>query len=345
MQYSGILAEHRAVRTAAGLFDVSHMGQLEVHGPDAGAALAALLSRTPQHLAVGQAQYALLLNEGGGSVDDVMVYRLEAERFLLIVNAANEPGDWEHLQAHLPAAANATAINASAEYGLLALQGPAAEQVLQWLCDSDLSRLAPRHVLPSASVAGEPTAVARTGYTGEAGFELLAAVDGLGAIWDGLLDAGRPTGLHLVGLGARDTLRLEASLPLYGHELNAQTSPLDAALGWAVDKRADFVGAAAVQARRDAGGAQSLRMLQLDGRAVARAGDPVHRQGNAIGTVTSGSFSPTWGQPLAMAYIARGAAGVGDTVEVQVRGRPQPATVVKRPFYRRTTDNEGIERV
>ena len=339
VQYTGIIAEHEAVRGRAGLFDVSHMGQLEVAGPAAAEALAAVLSRPPSALGVGEAHYALMLNDAGGTVDDVMVYRLEQERFLLIVNAANEEKDWQHVSDHLPVAARAGAANRSGDYGLLALQGPVAEQVLQWLCDRDLTQL-PRFGVVDWPIADCPAWVARTGYTGEDGFELLITVDRLATVWEALADVGQAQGMLLAGLGARDTLRLEASMPLYGHELDEETSPLDAGLGWAVSQSGDYLGAAAVALRRDRGGDRRLRMLQLDGRTVARADDEVQRHGHAVGRVTSGSFSPTLQRPIAMAYVDADVGSAGSQLDVVVRGRTHPASVVKRPFYRR--EQHGI---
>ncbi len=343
VQYTGIIAEHEAVRARAGLFDVSHMGQIELAGTTAGEALAQLLSRPPTELGVGEGHYALLLNERGGTVDDVLVYRLEQERFLLIVNAANEERDWQHVHGHLPAAARTGAANRSADYGLLALQGPSAEQVLQWLCHRDLSQL-PRYGVVDWPIADCPAWVARTGYTGEDGFELLIGAEHLATVWAALADVGQAQGMSLGGLGARDTLRLEASMPLYGHELDEDTSPLHAGLGWAVAKEGDYVGAEAIRRLREGGLDRRLRMLQLDGRSVARADDEVHLDGKRVGRVTSGSFSPTLQRPIAMAYVDAGVGAVGSRLDVVVRGRTHSATVVRRPFYQREqlgTDKRG----
>lgn len=340
VQYTGIIAEHEAVRGRAGLFDVSHMGQLELTGDGSAGALDAILSRPAARLAVGEAQYALLLNEAGGTVDDVMVYRLEEARFLLIVNAANVEKDWLHVQAHLPASAQPAASNRSAEYGLLALQGPKAEQILQWLCQRDLSQL-PRNRVAPWPIADGAAWVARTGYTGEDGFEVLVAMDRLGQVWDALREVGPAQGMAPAGLGARDTLRLEASMPLYGNELDEETSPLQAGLGWTVAEGGGYVGSSAVARLRAGGLDRRLRMLQLAGRAVARAGSDVQAGGQTVGKVTSGSFSPTLQRPIAMAYVNVGVGAPGSQLDVIVRGRAQPATVVKRPFYKRELRQMG----
>lgn len=329
VQYpAGVLAEHRAVREEAGIFDVSHMGEAELEGPDALASLEYLLTNRFADLKVGGARYALMLYENGGTVDDLIVCRRGTDRFLLILNAANKDRDVAWIGAHLRGDVRLTDL--SDKVAQIALQGPAAPALLKGL--------APPGQLPDkyytftefVNVAGAHCLVARTGYTGELGYELYMLPDEAGAVWDALLAAGaRPC-----GLGARDTLRLEAGMPLYGHELTAELGPLAAGLDFAVklDKE-DFLGKEALLAQ---GEPPRVRVgLQVTGRGILREHAPVFLGAEQVGETTSGTHCPTLGVGCAMAYVDRAHAVPGTAVEVEVRARRIPAQVVPLPFYSR----------
>ncbi|HYM84163.1 MAG TPA: glycine cleavage system aminomethyltransferase GcvT [Candidatus Dormibacteraeota bacterium] len=335
LQYSGILEEHRAVRERAGLFDLSHMGELYVEGPEAGVALARAVVSDPTTLAVGRAQYSMICQPDGGVIDDLIVYRLAAERFLVVANAANAGVVSDTLAERL-AGARAILDDGSFSTALVAIQGPRAAGILAPFTDVDLGSLR-YYAIAAGVVCGVPALVARTGYTGEDGFELFVDTPQAGGVWDALLDAGRPQGLLPVGLGARDTLRLEAGMPLYGNELDRYTNPIEAGLARTVklDKDVDFVGKEAL-ARVVAGGpAKRLVGLVVRGRGIARHGYPVRSGDRRTGTVTSGAPSPTLGVPIAMAYVAPGDGEPGTMLDVEVREQRVPVEVVPLPFYRR----------
>lgn len=337
LQYRGIIAEHRAVRSAAGLFDVSHMGELECTGPGAAAGVARLTCLAVERLAVGQARYSLILDEAGGILDDVIVYRLGGAWYRIVVNAANAAAMADHARrvAAAAGAGGAEVRDASAELSLLALQGPRAAAIVREAGGSALAALG-RYRCRRAAVADVPVLAARTGYTGEDGFELFVAAEQAEALWTRLLEAGAGAGLAPAGLGARDTLRLEAALPLYGHELTPEVSPLEAGLGRFVSAAGGFIGAAALRRQRQQGVARALVHLQLHGRAVARAGYPITTAaGTPVGSVTSGGYGPWLQRSLAMGLVARQHAAVGGELAVLIRGRPHGAAVVARPFYRR----------
>lgn len=335
LQYGGIIAEHRAVRRAAGLFDVSHMGELECTGPGAAACVARLTCLAVERLAVGQARYSLILNESGGILDDVIVYRLGGAWYRIVVNAANAAAVADHARRVAAAAGAAEVRDASAELSLLALQGPRAAAIVRHAAGSAAAALG-RYRCRRAAVADIPVLAARTGYTGEDGFELFVAAAQAEALWTRLLEAGAGAGLAPAGLGARDTLRLEAALPLYGHELTPEVSPLEAGLGRFVSAAGGYIGAAALRRQRQQGVPRALVHLQLHGRAVARAGYPIaSAAGTPIGSVTSGGYGPWLQRSLAMGLVARQHAAVGGELAVLIRGRPHGAAVVPRPFYRR----------
>ncbi len=340
VQYAGIVAEHRAVRTAAGLFDVSHMGELDVAGPGAAACVARLACLDVERLAVGGARYSLILDEAAGVIDDVIVYRLggrfAADGYRIVVNAANTDAVVEHARAVAAGMGGVELRDRSAEFGLIAIQGPRAEAILQGVAATDLAAIG-IYRCRETGVAGVPALAARTGYTGEDGFELFAAAGRTESLWTALLDAGAAAGLQPAGLGARDTLRLEASFPLYGHELGRDVSPLEAGLGRFVSKGDAYVGASAIAAQRASGVARRLACLRLDGRAIARAGFAITTAGGEpAGTVTSGGYAPWLGRSVAMGLVGREHAEVGGELAVMIRGRRVAATVVQRPFYRRT---------
>ncbi len=337
VQYSSILDEHRAVRERVGLFDLSHMGELFVDGPAAGAAMAAALVSDPPSLAVGRAQYSMICAPDGGVNDDLNVYRLAEERFLVVANAGNASIVSDALAERLAGSA-AILDDRSLATGLVAIQGPRALDALRPLTDVDLDALR-YYAIAEGQVAGIPALVARTGYTGEDGFEVFVTTKRTGELWDVLLDAVRAADGLPVGLGARDTLRLEAGMPLYGNELDRSTTPYDAGLGRVVKlgKPGDFVGRAALEKIAADGPRRQLVGLTIEGRGIARHGYPVHVGERRTGTVTSGTQSPTLGVPIAMAYVTPGDVEPDTMVDVEIREARVPARVVPLPFYRRSS--------
>jgi aminomethyltransferase len=334
VQYGSLLEEHEAVRNRVGLFDVSHMGEVVFRGPKALGALQAVFTNDLSKVADGQAQYGCLCRESGGIVDDVVVYRRGADDLLVCVNAGNRQKDAEWLSGH---AGGADVKNESDDWAQLALQGPRAAPLLQTLCALDLSRIGTYRFAPGA-VAGVEALVARTGYTGEDGFELFCRPDQATRLWDKLLDAGAPEGILPCGLGCRDTLRLEMAYRLYGSDMDDQTSPLEAGLAWVVKlDKGEFVGRAALLRQKEAGLARKLVGFQLTQPGIARHGYPVVQDGRTIGQVTSGTKSPTLGTAIGLAYVPPALAAEGSTFAVEIRGRPVAATVVKTPFHTRPT--------
>lgn len=335
IQYSGIVEEHRAVRTSVGLFDVSHMGEFAVRGPRLIPFINYLCANDATRLEVGRAQYSMLLNPQGGTIDDIIVYRLGEEEALIVVNSSNIQKDWAHVSSVAADFEGVTVENLSDEYGLLAVQGPNAEALVNTLADADVSTL-PYYGVTRARIDHYDVIVARTGYTGEDGFEIFVHWDDAPALWDRLIGAGEQRGLRPIGLGARDTLRLEASMPLYGHELNEGISPIEAGLGFFVAKEGDYIGAARQRELRQRGVDRKLVMLRLQDRGIAREGfEVLNADGNLIGQVTSGSQAPHLGYAIAQALVDANRIEVGDTVYINVRGRRLPAEIVKRPFYKR----------
>jgi aminomethyltransferase len=336
VQYSGILEEHRAVRQRAGLFDLSHMGELFVEGADAGPALAAALVSDPPALAVGRAHYSMICAPDGGIIDDLIVYRLGEERFLVVANAGNAQTVSDILAERLEGF-SAVLDDRSLATALLAVQGPAAAGILQPLVAADLSGLR-YYAIVETSVAGLTALVARTGYTGEDGFEIFVDWERAPELWETLSQAGRASGLVPVGLGARDTLRLEAGMPLYGNELDRDTNPYEANLGRVVklDKPDDFVGRGALEKVSREGPAKLLVGLRLKERGIARHGYPVWAGDRRTGAVTSGTQSPSLGAAIAMAYVAPGDAEPGTILGVEIREQRVAAEVVPLPFYRRS---------
>jgi aminomethyltransferase len=335
IQYAGILEEHRAVRAAAGLFDLSHMGELVVEGPEAGTALAAALITDPPALAVGRAHYSMICAPDGGILDDLIVYRLAAERFMVVANASNARVVSDALTERL-VGFKAVLDDQSLATGLIAVQGPRSLDILRPLTTLDLAAIR-YYGIAEGEVAGCHAQVARTGYTGEDGFELFVEVERAGEVWDIVLAAGREHGLVPVGLGARDTLRLEAGMPLYGNELDRATNPYQAGLGRVVKlgKEGDFVGRAALEKVARDGIDRRLVGLVLRERGIARHGYPVLDDAGPTGVVTSGTMSPTLGQAIAMAYVAPAHAEPGTMLAVEIRGARVPAEVVPLPFYTR----------
>jgi aminomethyltransferase len=333
VQYDSILAEHTAVRECAGLFDVSHMGQLHFAGAGAAAAVEWLVSCPVAKLRPGRVRYGLLCNEQGGVIDDVTVYRLAEDRLFLCVNAANVEKDYRWVVRHSPAGVEVR--DRSAETGLLALQGPAAGAVLEAAgAAPDPTRLS-RFAFATCRVAGCEVLVSRTGYTGGDGFELYCAATDAPALWQAVLDAGAAFGLRPAGLGARDTLRLEAALPLYGHELDDVTSPLEARLDRFVKSGGPaFLGGEAIERRRAAGPRKLLVGFELLERGVARAEHAIAHAGRTVGVVTSGAPSPTLGKSIGLGYVPPALAEPDTRLDVMVRGRAIAARVVETPFVR-----------
>ena len=341
IHYTGILDEHRAVREAAGLFDVSHMGEFRVRGPQALDLAQRLVTNDVSTLTDGRAQYAVLCHEHGGAVDDLLVYRLAEDDLMLVVNASNIDKDWAHVSAVAEAAGlDAQITNESDDVALLALQGPRAFEVFKAATGVDASDIPYYHFRSSADdVFGASWAiVSHTGYTGEPGLELYLPPEAAGRAWDALLDAGADLGVRPAGLGARDTLRLEAGYCLYGHELTDDVTPLEAGLGWVVKlDAADFVGRDRLAAQKAAGVERKLVGLVVEGRGIPRAGyaitDP---DGVPIGEVTSGSQSPGLGSGVALGYVPNDPAytAPGTSLGVAVRSRVLPAVVTKPPFHK-----------
>jgi aminomethyltransferase len=337
LQYAGILEEHRAVRSRAGLFDLSHMGELFVEGSDAAAALGYALTTEPASLKVGRAHYSMICFPEGGILDDLIVYRLGEERFMVVANASNASAVSDALAERL-AGRHVVLDDRSLATALVAIQGPLAAAIMAPQTDVALADL-PYYGIAQGNVAGVPALLARTGYTGEDGFEVIVDVAAAGRVWDALLEAGEPMGAVPVGLGARDTLRLEAGMPLYGNELGPDTTPFEAGLGRVVKlaKDGDFVGRAALEKASADGPRKLLVGLVVRGRGIARHGYDVFLGDRRIGVVTSGTQSPTLGQPIAMAYVTPTEAEPGTIVDVSIRDQRVPAEVVPMPFYRRPT--------
>ena len=336
VQYGSIIEEHRTVRERVGLFDLSHMGELYVEGPEAGEALAAALVSDPLRLVVGRAHYSMICQPDGGIVDDLIVYRLAETRFLVVANAGNAAVVSDALAERLKGF-KAILDDRSLATGLIAIQGPMAAESLGPLTDVDLGSLR-YYAAVEGHVAGIPGLVARTGYTGEDGFEVFVETAQSEALWDALLVPVRDAGGGPIGLGARDTLRLEAGMPLYGNELDLETNPYEAGLGRVVklDKATDFVGRTALEKVAREEPARQLVGLTVEGRGIARHGYPIWSEDRRTGIVTSGTQSPTLGVPIAMAYVAPRDADPGTVLDVEIRNARVPARVVALPFYKRS---------
>lgn len=333
VQYTaGPKEEHLTTRRVAGLFDIDHMGQVEVSGVDALPFLQAVMTADVAGFAPGSAAYSLMCYADGGTVDDTFIYTLPG-RYLIALNASNLAKDVRWMQAHT-AGYDVSVRDISDETCMLALQGPAAQAVLQPLCAGDLAAL-PRHHALETTLLGTDALVGRTGYTGEDGFELYLPVGRAGELWDALLDAGRPLGLLPVGLAARDSLRFEACMPLYGQEISASRGPVGAGLGWALAwEKGDFIGRDALLKERLEEPRERLVGLRLRERGVARHGYRVLAGDSPCGEVTSGMYAPTLDGFYALAYVAAEYAAIGTALAVEIRGKPVPAEVVKKPFYK-----------
>ena len=339
--YTSIVAEHQATRNAAGAFDISHMGRLRFEGAHAGQLLDHVLTRRVSDLPVGRFRYSLVCNEEGGILDDVLVSFLESpsgrQFYLMVVNAGNRAKIWQWLAPHAADYPDVQLSDATEATAMISVQGPHAEAIVEKLFDAQVVRLKYYRGLVTEQM-GKACIVSRTGYTGEDGFELIVKAEDALRVWDNVLLAGRDLGIQPAGLGARDTLRLEAGMPLYGHELSESIDPFSAGLGFAVDVDGDraFVGAEALRGLASNPPPQTRVGLALEGRRPAREGAQVlDSEGRAVGQVTSGTFSPTLQRPIAMAYLARESSHPGQSVQVDIRGSKAAAQVVELPFYRR----------
>jgi aminomethyltransferase len=335
VEYAGLISEHMAVRTKAGLFDVSHMGELTVEGPGALAFLQASTCNDVSKLADGQAQYSALPMENGAPVDDIVVLRRAADRYLVVVNAGNVEKDFRWLSSRGPAGCEVA--NRSDDYALLALQGPRAQDILQGLTTIGLPALQYYH-FAEGTIGEWPVTVSRTGYTGEDGFEIFVAPAHAEALWKRLLETGSGAGLVPAGLGARDTLRLEARMCLYGNDMDETTTLVEAGLGWIVsldDAKGDYPGHAVLAEQKKAGPPRKLAGFEMVGRGIARHGYLAYLHDDPQGQVTSGSYAPYLQKNIGLCYLPRESAAVGTEFHIDVRGRRVPARVVPTPFYKR----------
>jgi aminomethyltransferase len=334
VEYGGIIEEHLAVRTRAGLFDVSHMGEIFVQGRDALAFIQHLTPNDASRLEINQVQYSALTTPQGTFVDDLLVYRLAPERFLLVVNAANVDNDFAWVVGRR-AGFSVELANESDAYSQLALQGPAAEKILQPLTDIPLAQIKPFWAAPG-KVAGIDSLVSRTGYTGEDGFEIYTTSPEPLALWDGIIDRGRDYGVLPIGLGARDTLRLEAKLMLYGNDIDETRTVLEADLKWIVKfKKGEFLGRDALERQLAEGINQKIAGFELVERGIPRPHYPVYAGGETVGQVTSGTFSPFLKKSIGLTYLPVGLTAAGSDIEIGIRDKRAKAKVVPTPFYRR----------
>ncbi len=334
VQYSGVVDEHHTVRRAVGLFDVSHMGEIEVRGPEALKLVDSVTTNAAGKLKIGQAQYSGLLYEHGGFVDDILVHKVADNSFFLCVNASNQDKDYEHIRSQNTF--DAEVDFASDRYAQLAIQGPMALKTLQKLTTVPLAPIK-YYWFADGAVAGTPARIARTGYTGEDGFEIYIAPDQAARVWQEVLEAGREFGIKPAGLGARNTLRLEAKMALYGHEIHASITPFEADLAWIVKMdKGDFTGRAALAKQMEKGVQRKLIGFEMRGRGIGRDGYEVLLDGSPAGWVTSGSPSPTLNKNVGMCYLPVNEAKLGRAIQILVRNQPVEAETVETPFYKRT---------
>ena len=335
VQYAGLVAEHTAVRTAAGLFDVSHMGELELRGPGALGVVDRVVTNDAKKLVDGQAMYTCSCNERGTILDDLIVYRKGAEDWLVVCNASNREKMVAHFAAEAARSSGCDFVDASDRTALVALQGPKALSIAGRIGGEALAALGSFH-FAEATLGGVKVLASRTGYTGEDGLEIFCAPEGAMQLWNALLEAGAPLGLVPAGLGARDTLRLEARLSLYGNEIDETTNPLEAGLAWVVKlDKGDFIGRDALVAVKQAGLARKLVGFEVTGKQIARHGYPLlDASGEVVGQCTSGSPAPTVGKNIGLGYLPAALAAIGTGFAVDCRGRKAEAVVVKTPFYK-----------
>ncbi len=331
VQYSGLLDEHRTVREKVGLFDVSHMGEIEVTGPEALRLVNYVATNDASLLKIGQAQYSGLLYEHGGFVDDILVHKVADDHYFLCVNASNQDKDYEHIAAHNKF--DCAVENAGGRYAQIAVQGPRGLDTLQKVTETELGAIQYYH-FKDGDVSGTAARIARTGYTGEDGFEIYVAPEQAPRIWDDLLEAGDEFGIKPAGLGARNTLRLEAKMALYGHEIGASITPWEADLAWMVKlKKGDFIGRDALVKAKESGLTRKLVGFEMVGRGIGRDGYEVHVDGTPAGWVTSGGPAPTLNKNIGLCFLPLAQAEIGRTIHVMVRNQPVEAMTVPTPFY------------
>ena len=335
VEYSGITNEHLAVRTRAGLFDVSHMGEIEIAGKNALAAVQLISCNDASALAVGQIQYSGLLTPDGTFVDDILVYRMATSHFMLVANASNVKKDYAWITEQIKQVGDAVAVDTSSRYALIALQGPASQDVLQPLTGVDLSELR-YYWFGYGEVAGARVTISRTGYTGEDGFEIFVPPNMADRVWQGLLESGRSADVIPCGLGARDTLRLEAAMRLWGNDIDESTTVMEAGMDWIVGwAKQDFVGRSRLREQKEKGLARRLVGFEMLERGIARHGYPVIAGDRPVGVVTSGTQTPFLKKAIGMAYVPIESALPGSDILIDIRGRASQARVVSLPFYKR----------
>jgi aminomethyltransferase len=337
VQYSGIIDEHNTVRQRVGVFDVSHMGEIEIRGPQAAQLTDFVTTNHVGKLRIGQAHYSGLLYPHGGFVDDILVHKVAGDHFFLCVNAGNQEKDYRHIRSHNRAGAgfDAEVEFVSDHYAQIAIQGPKARATLQKLTPVDLGGIK-YYWFTDGEVCGVPARIAHTGYTGEDGFEIYAPPEEAERLWDEVMRAGAEFGIKPCGLGARNTLRLEAAMALYGHEIDASISPLEAGLGWTVKlDKGDFVGRDALLKQKEIGLQRKLAGFEMRGRGIGRDGYEVVLDGAPAGWVTSGSPSPTLNRNIGLCYLPTAKAEPGKTIQIMIRNQPVDAIIVETPFYKR----------
>jgi len=334
VQYSSVIAEHEAVRTAVGLFDVSHMGEIEFSGPGALETANKLITNDLSKCADGQAVYAGLLNDQGTFVDDVVAYRFSAERILIVVNASNKDKDFAWMQSR---AEGVKPVDRSDDFAQIAVQGPKAVGLIQRLTQVDLSKIG-TYRFAEGPVAGVQCLISRTGYTGEDGFELYCPPGDAEKLWEALLEEGQQDGVKPCGLGARDSLRTEMKFALYGNDIDDQHTALEAGLGWIckLDKPGGFIGREVLAKQKAEGVKRKLVGFELTGSGIPRHGYPILKDGQRVGEVTSGTMGPSVKKPVGIGYVPTELATEGSTFDVEIRGRPVPAVVVKTPFWKKS---------
>ena len=336
VQYSGIIDEHSAVRSSVGLFDVSHMGEIEIDGPEASKLTEFVTSNAVSKLHIGQAQYSGLLYAHGGFVDDILVHKVDDDHYFLCVNSSNQEKDFEHIREHNTFACEVEF--ASPRYAQLAIQGPNALKTLQRLTDTELDSIG-YYWFTDGVVSNAPARIARTGYTGEDGFEIYIPPEEARRIWDELMRAGAEFAIRPCGLGARNTLRLEARMALYGHEIHASINPYEAGLGWIVKlDKGDFIGRDALVKQKEQGVSRKLVGFEMRGRGIGRDGYEVLLDGSPAGWVTSGGPSPTLSKNIGLCYLPAARAKAGEAIQIVVRNQPVDAVTVATPFYKRAKD-------
>ena len=335
VQYTSIKDEHLAVRNAAGLFDVSHMGEIEISGPDALALVQHLSTNDASNMIDGKALYSLMLNERGTVIDDVIIYRFTQERFIIVVNASNVDKDFAWMKKH--ANSNVTVTNRSDDYALIAFQGPKAPEILQTLTDVDLPSIKRYHFASGAVTGINDVILARTGYTGEDGFEIFCTPADAPKLWSALRDAGKTHGVKPTGLAARDTLRIEMKFSLYGHEISEETNPYEAGLGWVVKMGEEngFYGKDVLAEIKKRGITRRLVGFTMIDRAIPRQGYSIIKDGEAVGEVTSGTMSPSMDIPIGIGFVPPDMRAMGTRFHIDIRGKLKEAEVIETPFYKK----------